>query len=148
MLHIAILAYLASFVLIRYRLSDAEKQVTLCPTDPIAMWDAYIDLRCMISVQQVPLLQFLLCGMVPRKKQVKSESEALATPDDAVATLRSMVTMLIRCHTTIALMTQLGFILALLGILAYFWTGLPQVLGIWATVLLGGCLFGMGAAIV
>ena len=86
--------------------------------------------------------------MAPRNNQVKSESEALATPDEAVATLRSMVTMLIRCHTTIALMTQLGFILALLGILAYFWTGLPQVLGIWATVLLGGCLFGMGVAIV
>ncbi|TBU43370.1 hypothetical protein BD309DRAFT_960824 [Dichomitus squalens] len=171
----SILAYIASFVLIRYRLSDAEKQEqsterpctasdgqqkthqmhaqslstapTLAPL-PATEWNAYIDLRSLVSVHKVPFRQYLLCGMVPRKKRVKNEMEALATPDDPVVRLRSMVTVLIRCHTAIAVMTQLGFMLALLGILAYFWTGLPRMLGIWATVLLGGCLFGMGAVIV
>ncbi|TBU31086.1 hypothetical protein BD311DRAFT_717279 [Dichomitus squalens] len=171
----SILAYIASFVLIRYRLSDAEEQeqsterpytasdgqhrthptraqsisaaTTLAPA-LAPEWNEYIDLRSLISVHKVPLRQYILCGMVSRKRRVKNEMEALTTPDDAVVRLRSMVTVLIRCHTAIAAMTQLGFILALLGILAYFWTGLPRMLGIWATVLLGGCLFAMGAVMV
>ena len=64
---------------------------------------------------------------------MKSESEDLATPDDAVETLQYMVTMLIPYLTAIAIMTQLGFILALLGISAQFWAGMSRVLGILAT---------------
>ena len=171
----AILAYVASFVLIRYRLSDAEKEeaaterpstssdvqhkghparfqsssaaTTLFPSEA-SQWDGYTDLRCLISVHQVPFVHFFLFGLVPKKTRAQADREALATPDDAVARLHAMVTVLTRCHTMIGIMTQLGFMLALLGILAYFWTGLPRVLGIWATALLGGCLFGMGAAII
>ena len=83
-----------------------------------------------------------------RKKNAgeKRDPEASAS-DKAVATLQSMVATLSKCHTAVAVMTQLGFVLALMGIVAYFWTGLPRALGIWATALLGACLVGMGVAV-
>ncbi|TBU42575.1 hypothetical protein BD309DRAFT_962699 [Dichomitus squalens] len=170
----SIVAYTASFVLIRYQLTDAENQeheadppsatpiaqwkapssanaqslstVSVTPArDPI--WDAYIDLRSLVTVQQMRFFGLLgvPCRAATRKTGEKRDPEASPT-DKAVATLRSMVATLSKCHTVVAVMTQLGFILALLGIVAYFWTGLPRALGIWASALLGGCLIGMGVA--
>ena len=76
----------------------------------------------------------------------KRDAERSAA-DDPVTKLKSMVTTLSRCHTLVTVMTQLGFVLALLGILAYFWTGLPQALAIFASALLGACLLAIGVVI-
>ena len=170
----AILAYIASFVLIRYQLSDAEKteQATERPStvsskpeghtrlqsfsaeSTLSPWEAYTDLRALVSVYQVRFLSILSCGIVPRQARVKRNRDpektavaATAATDDPVVRLKSMVTTLSRCHTLVTIMTQLGFVLALLGILAYFWTGLPRALGIFASALLGTCLLAIGAVI-
>ena len=171
----AILAYVTSFVLIRYQLSDAEKteQASKRPStvsskpdghtrlqsfsaeSTLSPWEAYTDLRALVSVYQVRFLSILSCGIVPRQARAKRNRDpektavaATAAADgDPVVKLKSMVTTLSRCHTLVTIMTQLGFVLALLGILAYFWTGLPRALGIFASALLGTCLLAIGAVI-
>ncbi|KAI1791198.1 hypothetical protein LXA43DRAFT_445198 [Ganoderma leucocontextum] len=160
----SILAYVASFVLIRYQLSDAEKteQATEHPStvssnthtrvqsfsaeSTLSPWEAYTDLRALVFVYQVRFLSIVSCGIVPRRPREKRDPEKTAT-DDPVLKLKSMVTTLSRCHTLVTVMTQLGFVLALLGIMAYFWTGLPRALGIFASALLGTCLVAIGAVI-
>lgn len=175
----AILAYCGSFVLIRYRLKDAEKterdtestakpsvdtyrrtscasvprlapgstlSATTTPTEYVRdiSWEAYNDLRSLISVSQVHPFAWL-CGMA-RKAGLKKDPEASGV-DDTVAQLHSMVRMLTRVHTVTVIMTVLGFILALLGTIAYFWTGLPRALGIFASACLGGCIFAGAIAV-
>ncbi len=161
----AILAYCASFVLIRYRLNDAVKEEDAAEhapamtsngmdrkqlrTQPLSLdstyvrrspsWDAYIDLRSLVSVHQIDPLA---CCRNTRRMACKRDPEALPQDsNNAVTQLRSMVGMLSRVHTATVIMTVLGFILALLGTLAYFWTGLPRALGIFASACLGGCVF-------
>ncbi|KAM5543013.1 hypothetical protein V8D89_003397 [Ganoderma adspersum] len=164
----SILAYVASFVLIRYQLSDAEKTEQATERPPtvsskpeghtriqsfsaestLSPWEAYTDLRALVSVYQVRFLSILSCGVVPRQPRAKrARDPEKAVADDPVLKLKSMVTTLSRCHTLVTIMTQLGFALALLGILAYFWTGLPRALGIFASALLGTCLLAIGAVI-
>ncbi len=166
----AILAYVASFVLFRYQLSDAEKteQATERPSSvldrpgghtrfqsfsaesTLSPWEseAYTDLRALVSVYQVRFLSIISCGIVPHRAHEKRDPEKATTDsDDPVLKLKSMVTTLSRCHTLVTIMTQLGFMLALLGIVAYFWTGLPRALAIFASALLGTCLLAIGAAI-
>ena len=63
-----------------------------------------------------------------------------AEAERAVAALRSMVRTLSRCHTLTGALALVGFVLALVGALGYFWTGLPMGLGIFASVCLGGSL--------
>ena len=84
----AILAYVASFVLIQYQLTDAEKteQATERPStvssskpeghtrlqsfsaeSTLSPWEAYTDLRALVSVYQVRFLSILSCGIVPRQ---------------------------------------------------------------------------------
>lgn len=163
----AILAYISTFVLIRYQLSDAERQeqsterpsatsskthtriqsFSVEPTLSPA-WLAYNELRALVSVYQVRYISVLSCGMVPRRSRSRTKrDDEQPAADDPVLKLKSMVTTLSRCHTLVTIMTQLGFVLALLGILAYFWTGLPQALGIFASALLGACLLAIGVVI-
>ena len=162
----AILAYISSFVLIRYQLSDAEKneQSTERPSASgagktqanarvqalsveSALSEAYVDLRALVSVYKVRYISVLTCGMVPRQRRSEKRDAKRSAADDPVVKLRSMVTTLSRCHTLVTVMTQLGFVLALLGILAYFWTGLPQALAIFASALLWACLLAIGVVI-
>ncbi|PIL33524.1 hypothetical protein GSI_04147 [Ganoderma sinense ZZ0214-1] len=164
----SILAYISSFVLIRYQLSDAQKteQSTERPSGSAlgagkaharvqslsiesALSEAYVDLRALVSVYKVRYISVLTCGMVPRQSaSEKRDAERPASgSDDPVAKLKGMVTTLSRCHTLVTVMTQLGFVLALLGIIAYFWTELPQALAIFASVLLGACLLAIGVVI-
>ena len=120
----------------------------------LSPWEsaAYTDLRALVSVYQVRFLSYLSCGIVqlplrqPQREKRDPEKGATA-PEDPVKKLKGMVTTLSRCHTLVTVMTQLGFVLALLGILAYFWTGLPRALGIFASALLGTCLLAIGVVI-
>ena len=161
----AILAYVTSFVLIRYQLSDAEKteQASKRPStvsskpdghtrlqsfsaeSTLSPWEAYTDLRALVSVYEVHFLSILSCSIVPcqaHAKRNRDPEKTAAAADDPGVKLKSMVTTLLE-----TVMTQLGFVLALLGILAYFWTGLPRALGIIASALLGTCLLAIGAVI-
>ncbi|RPD57709.1 hypothetical protein L226DRAFT_165161 [Lentinus tigrinus ALCF2SS1-7] len=176
----SILAYCGSFVLIRYRLKDAEKTekdtesgaakpsvdtdrkqfragiaplspgptltTTTTPTEYVRdiSWEAYTDLRSLISVSQIHPFAWL-CGMM-RKAGFRRDPETSGM-DDTVVQLHSMVLMLTRVHTVTVIMTVLGFILALLGTVAYFWTGLPRALGIFASACLGGCIFASAIAV-
>ncbi|KAM5539588.1 hypothetical protein V8D89_006697 [Ganoderma adspersum] len=102
---------------------------------------------------QVRFLSILSCCVVPRQARAKRDRDlektgVAAAADDPVVELKSMVTTLSCCHTLVTIMTQLGFALVLLGILAYFWTpGLPRAPGIFASALLGTCLLAIGAVI-
>lgn len=167
----AILAYLASFVLIRYRLDDAEQQVQadegldtrtdtmprkLATKDQVsttstplqqstaarrqAVFATSQDFRALVSVYQIKPF-----ACVQRKPHApKANPEAPSDTDDgdaaALRTLQSMVKTLTRCHTVVAIMTNVGFVLALVGTIAYFWTALPVALGSFASVCLGACL--------
>ncbi|KAH9855947.1 hypothetical protein C2E23DRAFT_866534 [Lenzites betulinus] len=160
----SILGYLTSFVLIRYRLEDAEEKVeqseasdaippqhshakSLSSTsDPqsIAFTSARPvrypsqNLRSLVSVYQVKPFGFA------RRCRVRAAKPNPETPDtgDAVAlrTLQSMIHTLSRCHTVVAVMSNVGFVLALFGTIVYFWTALPLALGSFASVCLGGSL--------
>ncbi|KAI0943881.1 hypothetical protein AcV7_001846 [Taiwanofungus camphoratus] len=50
------------------------------------------------------------------------------------------VALLSRCHTLAVWMAVLGFILAVIGILAYAWAATPKSISIFSTACLGGCL--------
>ena len=178
--YIAILAYCGSFVLIRYRLSDAEEKeaaaehptssasdtdrkeprtqqplpppsapsdlhIAKSPTEYVrdVSWDTFMDLRSLVSVHQVQ--PFAWISGIQRGTHKKDPEASLA--EDPVSKLRSMVRMLTRVHTATAIMAVFGFILALLGTLAYFWTGLPRALGIFASACLGASLLVGTAAV-
>ncbi|KAI0369001.1 hypothetical protein BV20DRAFT_421633 [Pilatotrama ljubarskyi] len=140
----SILAYVASFVLIRYRLDDAEEHVQAAehPSGASpgtkareAVRATSLDLRSLVSVYQVRPLSFMY--RTP-PAAVKTGPEAPDTGDAAaLRILQSMIQTLTRCHTVVAIMSNVGFILALMGTIAYFWTSLPIALGSFASVCLG-----------
>ncbi|KAI0827967.1 hypothetical protein BC628DRAFT_1418062 [Trametes gibbosa] len=162
----SILAYLTSFVLIRYRLDDAEEKVqdsrdaslrqshvtksrslsfdvdpqSIASTSACAAPHLSQDLRSLVSVYQIRPFE---CAHRSRNRAVKPPStpEAPDTGDAAaLRTLQRMVHTLSRCHTVVAVMSNIGFVLALLGTIVYFWTALPVALGSFASVCLGGSL--------
>ncbi len=167
----AILAYLASFVLIRYRLDDAEEHAQaaerpsadivrepldakyqsarLQPSASTTVRPVHVaspDLRSLVSVYQVKPFAY-----VQRKDDTPKAGPE--TPDaangDAAAllTLQSMVRTLTRCHTVVAIMSNVGFVLALIGTIAYFWTAFPVALGSFASACLVLCLLAGGYAV-
>ncbi|EIW54426.1 uncharacterized protein TRAVEDRAFT_52133 [Trametes versicolor FP-101664 SS1] len=170
----SILAYLASFVLIRYRLDDAEEQAqtaerpsadiahepldskyqstrgaALQPSASTTVRPVHIasrDFRSLVSVYQVKPFGY----MQRRSDALKAGPE---TPDTAngdaaaLVTLQSMVRTLTRCHTVVAVMSNVGFVLALIGTITYFWTAFPVALGSFASVCLGLCLLAGGYAV-
>ncbi|KAI0359585.1 hypothetical protein OH77DRAFT_1472893 [Trametes cingulata] len=163
----SILAYLASFVLIRYRLDDAEEQVQVAehPSNASPSTKAHLvapasanarrssisarsepvratsrDFRSLVSVYQVRPLEFMYRSP---HSSVKTGPEAPDTGDAAaLCMLQSMIKTLTRCHTVVAILSNVGFVLALVGTLAYFWTSLPIALGSFASVCLGLSFFG------
>ncbi|OBZ69587.1 Eukaryotic translation initiation factor 4 gamma [Grifola frondosa] len=145
----AIIAYMGSYVLIRYRLGDATKHessvesrrpssvgpaeklrtmdtrrpsgsldATLTPQSPIPFpldfVETLTDLRGLITIHQVRPLGFL--SFAVRTPMGKHDGERQVR-DDAIAALQSLVRLLSRCHTLSVVMSMLGFVLALLGIL-------------------------------
>lgn len=184
---IAIVAYIASFVLIRYRLNDAEKNEegtikeppsrsratstslnasekrrahksshshshrpsasvgsTLSPSSPIEAitdfpMEVFTDLRSLVSVYRTHPLWFLRCNTSRKPQRSRDMDPEASVVDDAIATLKGMVGTLSRAHTVCAIMSSLGFVLALLGILTYSWTAVPTALGIFASACMGAC---------
>ncbi|KAI0333039.1 hypothetical protein GY45DRAFT_1368792 [Cubamyces sp. BRFM 1775] len=159
----SILAYLASFVLIRYRLEDAEDQVQSAehpdesgrdtplrqiPSQRPSMSNKPVvservgpaatitprDFRSLVTVYQVKPFAMVSGGSCTAKLSPETPSTG---DSDALHTLRSMIQTLTRCHTVVGVQSTIGFILALVGTIAYFWTALPVALGSFASVCLG-----------
>ncbi|OSD00273.1 hypothetical protein PYCCODRAFT_1437626 [Trametes coccinea BRFM310] len=171
----SVLAYLASFVLIRYRLDDAEDQVkhpqadrpadvqrraasmraraaSTADSPKTASSDFALpvqalsqDLRSLISVYQVRPLWFM--SRPPRSSKTSPEAPPPTGDDCALRILRSMIHTLTKCHTVVAIMSNVGFLLALIGTITYFWTSLPLALGTFASVCLGASLVASAFAI-
>ena len=159
----AILAYLASFVLIRYRLEDAEEQAQAAehadeagggtplrqiPSQRPSMGNKQSvaerigpapmitprDFRALVTVYQVKPFALVSGGSCTAKLSPGSPSSG---DSDALHMLRSMIQTLTRCHTVVGAMSTIGFVLALIGTITYFWTSLPVALGSFASVCLG-----------
>ncbi|CDO77508.1 hypothetical protein BN946_scf184912.g7 [Trametes cinnabarina] len=165
----SVLAYLASFVLIRYRLDDAEQQVQHPKPSASAAAAAEVqhattpmhvhatsasdfpkmksadfalpvqalsqDFRSLVSVYQIRPFWFLASRPVPWK--TGPENPHPTADECALHTLQSMIQTLTKVHTVVAILTNIGFILALIGTITYFWTSLPLALGTFASVCLG-----------
>ncbi|KAL7277767.1 hypothetical protein ACG7TL_008710 [Trametes sanguinea] len=142
----AIVAYIGSYVLIRFRLNNAEKveertegQYTTAPARPSAE-----KRRMKSSHRQSISAASTAAPMSPTDTirdfplERKTDPEA-SVKDAAIAGLENIVGVLSRAHNVSAAMASLGFILALLGILTYSWTAVPTSLGIFASVCMGVC---------
>ena len=136
-------AYILTFILIRYQPSDSEQHEQLTDRSSAASrkthtrvqsfsakpmlsqssWLAYTDtdLRCALVSVYVRWIPDFSCGMVPSCGFAK-RGDGRPTSDDPSLKLKPMVATLSRCHTLVTLVGQLKFVLVLLGILAYFWT--------------------------
>ena len=198
----AIVAYSASFVLIKYQLNDAEKKEeqyfppapgrsrapstsqyttppsmaerpsqersrrkhsshshrpstsqnsTLGPSNPIEAiadfpLEVFTDLRGLVSIDRAHPLWFLPCGRRGKRprdrdeEQVRARSDPEAMVGHTAGRLKDMINVLSRAHVVCAGMANVGFALALLGIVMYAWTAMPLALSVFATACLGVCL--------
>ncbi|KAI0629407.1 hypothetical protein C8Q77DRAFT_1235176 [Trametes polyzona] len=167
----SILAYLASFVMIRYRLEDAEEraedtehpstrttarihaehnlrtkyQAAIAPPidstsgmHPVRTKSP--DLLSMVVVYQVKPFDWVHRTTNTQFVSTMAAEAAQAGDPSALQTLESMVQTLTQCHTVVAVMSNVGFALALVGTIVYFSTALPVALGIFAGACLGVCL--------
>ncbi|KAH8087802.1 hypothetical protein BXZ70DRAFT_533617 [Cristinia sonorae] len=73
-----------------------------------------------------------------RRRSDDPERGAYKEPDTQTE-LEPPVKLLSRCHTLSAAMALCGFLLAILGILAFVWTELPLSISIFASACLGAC---------
>jgi len=110
-----ILGYAASFALIRYRIvvDDTKYPSRRFIREPVRPLDWLVTL-----LQPPERLQFL-----------SARRRSFLSPPP--------LSLLTRCYYTTLGLTSLGFILALTGIVAYMWAGLPMPVGIFSTVCLG-----------
>ncbi|KAM5543035.1 hypothetical protein V8D89_003419 [Ganoderma adspersum] len=198
----SIVAYSASFVLIKYELNDAEKREeqyfpltpgrsrapstsqyttppsmterpshersrrkhsshshrpstsqnsTLSPSNPIEAiadfpLEVFTDLRGLVSIDRAHPLWFLPCrrgAKAPRdrdEEQVRAHSDPDAMVGHTSRRLKDMINVLSRAHVVCAGMANVGFALALIGILVYAWTAMPLALSVFASACLGVCL--------
>lgn len=68
--------------------------------------------------------------------------------DVADAILNPPIQLLSRCHTLAVCMSAIGFLLGIVGILAYAWVATPAAVSIFSTVCLGVCLAIMVIAVI
>ncbi|PCH35809.1 hypothetical protein WOLCODRAFT_140093 [Wolfiporia cocos MD-104 SS10] len=173
----AILAFVASFVLVKLQLVDANDQEAKVevvvpgeqhentalrdaklrvpsanghqPTSATSVADdvpvpvipshdtnkAVEDVMGRVSVQCAHPLSFLSLPAVrlSRNPPVAGSS----TPADAL--LDPPIELLSRCHALAVWMSVLGFILGVIGILAYAWVATPLAVSVFSTVCLGVC---------
>ena len=96
-----------------------------------------------VAIRQVHLLPWLRRRQALR--QSRDSEKSGPSPDSDVgahpsADLDPPIKLLSRCHTLCVIMTGLGFILAVTGILAYAWTNLPRSVSIFASACVAGCV--------
>ncbi|KAF8132086.1 hypothetical protein EV363DRAFT_144142 [Boletus edulis] len=129
-----ILGYVASFVLIRYRIIEAsgEDDTKVGEILLFGLGTAQPQrLSQKIVLEAVRPLHWLL-GLLQcpeRFRFLSVRSSQVSSPPP--------LSLLTRCYYTTLCLTAAGFVLALTGILAYTWTGLRMSVGIFSTACLG-----------
>jgi hypothetical protein len=128
---VAILGYAASFALIRYRIVvDDTKVRYILSSGPGAAQLAQYPSRRFIREPVRPLDWLVTLLQPPERLQfLSARRRSFLSPPP--------LSLLTRCYYTTLGLTSLGFILALTGIVAYMWAGLPMPVGIFSTVCLG-----------
>ena len=134
---VAILAYIASFALIRHRIVDAsgEDDTKVGSLLLFSLGTAQPAQRPSrrIVLEPVPsLVTFLQRQERFRFLSLSRRSSRFSSP--------SPLSILTRCFYTSLCLTAVGFTLALVGILAYVWAGLRMPVGIFSTICLGVCI--------
>jgi hypothetical protein len=126
-----ILGYAASFALIRYRIVvDDTKVRYILSSGPGAAQLAQYPSRRFIREPVRPLDWLVTLLQPPERLQfLSARRRSFLSPPP--------LSLLTRCYYTTLGLTSLGFILALTGIVAYMWAGLPMPVGIFSTVCLG-----------
>jgi len=95
--------------------------------------DPYAAVLARVTVQRTHPLSFL---RLPARKSTTPPEKPSTTPD---AILNPPIELLERCHTLAVWMSVLGFILGVIGILAYAWVATPLAVSVFSTACLGVC---------
>ena len=179
----AILAFVASFILVRLQLEDADDQeekaasrvpasgtsakVLARDVEQVGDKDKHVhrpstssapaeDATSVASAAQnnpvyarvtVRCYRPLSTYTFP-KKDTKGVSNPTHPADVADAILNPPIQLLSRCHTLAVWMSAIGFLLGVIGILAYAWVATPAAVSIFSTVCLGVCLAIMVIAVI
>ena len=133
---IAVLGYVASFALIRYRIVDAVEEDTKVRSIPLSgpgVAQPAQSLPRRIVFEPVRPLGTFVTLLLPGRLRLLTTS----CRQSSVSSFPPPLSLLTRCYYTTLCLTAVGFILAFTGILAYIWAGLPMPIGIFSTVCLG-----------
>lgn len=140
---LAILGYVASFALIRYRIVDAHGE-----DDAKAGGTLFLNLGAAQPAQRVSR-RIVLEPVHPLSLLVNfmRRPERLGPgffPGCRRSSERAPLSLLTRCYYTTLCLTAAGFFLAIIGILAYMWAGLRVPVGVFSTICLS---VGVGAGV-
>ncbi|KAF9243247.1 hypothetical protein BU15DRAFT_72434 [Melanogaster broomeanus] len=126
---LAILAYVASFALIRYRLIEEDVKLGEILSSPSSFLTTQL-------VQRVPR-KIVLEPIHPAQSVVaflhRVDIFSFMSPTRSTPAPPPPLSLLTRCYYTTLCLASVGFVLALIGILAYVWAALKMPVGIFAT---------------
>jgi len=134
----AIISFLASFVLVRYKLKEAKKEelkaegITVASPTSIKRGDVEktADHSRRHSPSRDSTTGQVIYSCNPRLEQVGPFSSSKEPP----------TALLSRCHSLCIFLAALGFILALAGILCYAWAVQPLSVAVFSSGVMGLCL--------
>ena len=139
---IAILAYVASFALIRYRIIDVSESEEGKSEEGIKVGSILSPRLGATQPEQRPSRRIILEAVHPLQwlitcLQGPDGLRFLAVTPSSRPPPPPPFSLVTRCYYTTLCLTAVGFTLALTGILAYVWAGLVMPVGIFATICLG-----------
>jgi hypothetical protein len=134
----AIISFLASFVLVRYKLKEAKKEELKAEgaivASPTSIKHRDVEKTADHNRRQSPSRDSttgeIIYSCNPRLEQVGPFSSSKQPPTH----------LLSRCHSLCMFLAALGFILALMGILCYAWAVQPLSVAVFSSGVLALCL--------
>jgi len=134
----AIISFMASFVLVRYKrinIPTASMYVekpssSSLPSNAIPSRHGRLLEASALSIERLHFFDVLPTSIQQRLSHPSSSDPLSPSLPEALSTL-------IRCNTVCVLLSLVGFILAVIGILSYVWTWLPRGVSIFTSI----CLF-------
>ncbi|KAF8817451.1 hypothetical protein BYT27DRAFT_7126189 [Phlegmacium glaucopus] len=146
--HAAIISFLGAFFLIRYKLTVAEEEEKQAEIEMVNSRTSISSIEKGRDSTTSPYADNLQTNPVPGLVRVNS----LFSGDQTIwSTAPHLVQLgpfqrqpptelLARCHSLCLLLSSLGFLLALIGILSYAWDRLSLSISVFATASMGFCL--------
>jgi hypothetical protein len=150
----AILSFLASFVLVRYRHVEsvdpdspndeapapehASADSGKSPTHAFTMRYPYARKTHTVSIERFRIYDKLVTWVKRRVRRSHFPDQS----EEHLSSLPEALSTLIRCNVVCMWMSSLGFILAITGILAFAWSWLARSISIFVSV----CMFGSAVA--